>query len=153
MQLGLLLWSLGLIFLVLEFYLPGGIFGAAALLALVSTLGTWFASDLSVAWLIGATLLMVLSVLITSFLVLKSLKNGAMIEAKSEQGHLAATFSATSIGRSAVAVTDLCPSGFVMIEQERIAAVSKGGYLPKGSEVLIVGGEGFSLLVMAKTKD
>lgn len=150
MQLGLLLWLLGLIFLALEFYLPGGFFGAAALFCFASTLSTWYAAGLSAPWLACAAVLLLLSVMIASSLALKTLRSGAMIEAKSEQGHLAASFSIDSIGRPAVAVTDLGPSGFVLLGQERIAAISKGGYLPKGSEVLVVGGEGFSVWVTPK---
>lgn len=145
------LWLIGLIFLWLEFYLPGGVLGGASLFSLLAALGAFCKStDFSPSSLVLATAFLAISVAIVSYIALKTLRRGAKIETKSEQGHLAATYASELVGQSAIALTDLCPTGYIRLAGNRSAAISQDGFLVKGTEVIVLGGEGFSLLVTAK---
>lgn len=137
----------GLAFLWLEFYLPGGFFGLISLLALCGALSTWAAAGWTTSQLFAGFAISMGSAALLSALALKSLQRGAAIESKSEKGHVAAQYRLDLIGCTGRAVTDLSPSGLILVESERLAAISQGGFIGRGAGIRVVGGEGFSLLV------
>ncbi len=64
-----------------------------------------------------------------------------------QEGYLASEFDKTLIGKSGEALTDLKPAGHILVEGKRYQAVSKTGYLDKGSKIEIVAGEGAHFIV------
>lgn len=138
----------GLAFLMLEFYLPGGLFGVLSLMALCGAFSTWFAAGFHAAQLIACFIAVAGAAALISFLALKTLQRGAAIESKSEKGHLAAQYRTDLVGSTGRAATDLSPSGMLVLQSERFAAVSQGGFIAKGTPVKVIGGEGFSLNVV-----
>ena len=149
MELGFLFWSAGLLFIWLEFYLPGGVLGFMALIALLGAIATW--AQLPWGWWQWTVALgsMVSSVVGISLLALKTLKRGAAIVGTSEQGH-AAEFRGDLVGCTAIAIGDLSPSGYVLIDKKRYAAISQMGPILSGASVIVSSGEGFSLYVVPK---
>ena len=138
----------GLAFLWLEFYLPGGLFGLLSLMALCGAFGTWHAAGFNALQLVASLVVTAGVAALVSFLALKTLQKGAAIESKSEKGHLAAQYRTDLVGSTGKAATDLSPSGTLLLQSERFAAVSQGGFIAKGAPVKVVGGEGFSLIVV-----
>jgi len=64
-----------------------------------------------------------------------------------QEGYIASGFDETLIGREREVTADLRPSGYVTVDSKRYQAVSKSGYIEKGSQVQIVSGEGAHLIV------
>lgn len=44
-------------------------------------------------------------------------------------------------------VSDLGPSGFVVVEGKRYQAIARSGYIDKGNAITVIGGQGAHLLV------
>ena len=51
------------------------------------------------------------------------------------------------MGREGEALTDLRPSGTVLIGEERVDAVSESEWIEEGTEVRVVSSEGYRLVV------
>ncbi len=66
---------------------------------------------------------------------------------KKEQGYSNTQGWETLIGETAVADTDLHPSGWVNVKEKRIFVVSEGGFIEKGKEVTILSVDGNRVLV------
>ncbi len=64
-------------------------------------------------------------------------------------GYLSAPMRDELIGKQALALTDLRPSGTAEIDGERIDVVSEGGYIKSGVEVIILRADGYRHVVRA----
>jgi membrane-bound serine protease (ClpP class) len=75
---------------------------------------------------------------------------GIFLRAATERaaGYISAPEREELVGREGVAVTDLHPSGVVLIGDERVDVVSDAGFVAKGSRVRIVRAEGYRLVVL-----
>ncbi len=69
-----------------------------------------------------------------------------------QTGFHAASFDKSLIGKQGAVLTDLKPGGHIIIEGKRVQAISKSNYLPKGTEVLVIGGQEDSLIVIKLEK-
>ena len=56
-------------------------------------------------------------------------------------------FDAALVGRQGKALSDLKPSGHIMLGQDRHQAVSQAGYIEKGTPIEVIGGRGAYLIV------
>ncbi len=54
---------------------------------------------------------------------------------------------ASRIGREGEALCDLHPSGRIMIGDDTLEAVTRGGFIHRGSRVRVIGSEGFRVVV------
>ena len=70
-----------------------------------------------------------------------------------QEGYMASEFAKEYIGKSGEALSDLKPSGHILVEEKRIQAVSKMGYIHKGSKIEVIGGEGAHLIVKRKEEE
>lgn len=68
-----------------------------------------------------------------------------------QEGYTASSYAKEYIGKQGHAVTDLKPAGHIEIESKKYQAVSKTGYLVKGTKIEVVGGEGAHLIVKEVT--
>lgn len=151
-----ILWFLGLLFVLLEFYLPGAILGTIGGVLLIISV-VLFAVQSTSAW---AIVLFVVGVIASTILLilrtLKRIPNAAApfsIYLKGDQeGYQAAHYDAAMIGKKGVVIADLKPGGYILVEGKKMAAISQTGYLPSGSNVVVIGGEGDSLIVRGETK-
>lgn len=152
-----LLWMMGLVFIFLEFYLPGAILGVIGGILVFASLLT-FASESSS---VGGTLAFFLAV-ITSIILLIRFALWRIRTAKPEysiysnahqEGHVASHFDKHAIGKTGVVLSDLKPGGFILIEGKQHQAISQSGYITKGEEVIVIGGQEESLLVQSKPKE
>ena len=67
-----------------------------------------------------------------------------------QEGYTASEFDKELIGKGGEALSDLKPAGHILVEGKRHQAVSKMGYVTKGSKIEVVGGDGAHLIVKKK---
>jgi membrane-bound ClpP family serine protease len=143
---------LGLLLLFLEFYTPGGLFAVAAIAVLLIGIVT-FVTENSPAASIFFVVLTSVGVVITVKLALKRIqKSGSQNTfylSKDQEGYQATQYDRTQIGKEGISLSDLGPSGYIVVEGKRFAATAKSGYLDKGTKVQVIGGEGSQLIVKA----
>ena len=145
-----ILWILGLLFIFLEFYTPGAIMATIGVCLLIASLVSFFAS--ASAW---ASLLFFIGMALSVGFVIKyalwripRTKSGFSIYSNDDQaGYKASSFDSAMIGKEGVALTDLRPGGYVLIEGQKQAVISQSGYIQKGVKVRVIGGEGDNLIV------
>lgn len=70
----------------------------------------------------------------------------------SQEGYQASLFDGEMVGKIGVAATDLKPSGFVTIDEESYEALSKSGYIDKGTSIRVMSGQGSHLFVKTEVK-
>jgi membrane-bound serine protease (ClpP class) len=142
---------LGLVLIFFEFFLPGwilGILGGMAVLASIVLFGIEYPSPLLI-------FLYVTGIFVSLFYVIKyalwqiqhSSPRRSIYLQGDQEGYVASTFDRDAIGKTGIVDTDLKPGGHVMIEGKRHLAISQSGYISKGEQVIVVGGEGESLTV------
>ncbi|CCB86956.1 MULTISPECIES: NfeD family protein [Parachlamydia] len=150
-MISILLLLIGLFLIVLEFYLPGAIMGILGAIAIcisivmfaVSSQSTWE----SLLFLIGAAALVVGVCKFMLWKIPRSQSGFSIYSDQDQSGYQASTYDSSLLGKRAIAFTDLKPGGLIILEGKRLQAISQSGYLIKGTDVLIIGGEGESLMV------
>ena len=156
MWISLIITVLGLLLIFFEFFIPGGI--AAILGGLMIVIGVTTFSILPIPLLIkgaffvcacGAT-----AALCSFALFLIRRKGSESLQLKADQeGFTSASSDKSLIGLSGVAISDLKPSGFVLVEGRRYQAVSQGVYLKKGHPIFVEEGRGATLIVSSQQKE
>ena len=147
-----LLLFVGLLLIFLELYLPGavlGIFGGILVIASIVFFAVQSHTVLPVILFIALSIILVSGVIWLGLWRIKHKGKGIYLNTDQE-GYLASTFEKEFIGKSGVAISDLGPSGHILVEGKRLQAVSKTGYIEKGAEVIVIGGEGAHLVVKIK---
>ncbi len=138
---------LGLLLIYLEFFVPGGILGVlGGIVVLISiVLFVWGTGKLWFSILFIAVTIFLL--ILTIRLALWKIKQKPEMFAQDEQsGYVASSFDKALVGKEGEALTNLKPSGHVMVEGDRHQAVSESSYIKKGELVKITGGEGARLI-------
>jgi membrane-bound ClpP family serine protease len=74
----------------------------------------------------------------------------SMYHSDDQEGYVASSYNKEFIGKDALALSQLGPSGYIDVEGQRIQAVSKSGFIQKGQEVTIIAGEGAHYIVIEK---
>lgn len=151
------LFAIGIVLILLELVLPGGIigiFGFAAILASFFLSGEDFVH-------IGISLLIAFSISILACVVMikvfdKNMKFFKRLILKdstsTESGYVSNKNRTELIGVKGVTLTDLRPSGTVIVGDERIDVVSEGGFIKKNTPVKFIKVEG-SRIVVREWKD
>jgi len=146
-----LLLCISLILIFFEFYAPGGVL---ALIGSIVFIGAWviaISSDMSFTELVLFILISLITLILTIryaiYRIKKSSSRDTLMHSKDQEGYQGAQFDASLIGRQAVAYTDLRPSGFIIVDDVRIAATCQSGYVEKGSSLKIIGGDGAHVIV------
>jgi membrane-bound serine protease (ClpP class) len=147
-----LLFALGIVLILLELVLPGGIigiFGFAAVLASFFLSGENFIH-------IGISLLIAFSISIIACVVMikvydkkmKFFKKLILTDSTStESGYVSNQNRTELIGVRGVTLTDLRPSGTVIVGEERIDVVTEGGFITRGTSVKFIKVEGSRIVV------
>jgi membrane-bound ClpP family serine protease len=144
---------IGFLLIYLEFFMPGGII---ALLGGLSVVGgaTYFASlSVPLGWKVAYFLLtFALTALVCKMAIyfIQSRKNNKILLEESQEGYVASVFDERLINKIAEVITDLKPSGHILVDGVRHQAMSDGNYLPKGTKIEITGGQGAYLIVKEK---
>lgn len=149
--------ALGLLLILIEFYLPGAIMGIAGGILIVTSIVLFAMQAASPIWIIlyiiGVTIAIIFLVKFALWRI-RTAKPGRSIYLESDQtGYQASTYDASVVGKTGVVVTDLKPGGHILVDGKRLQAISQSGYLVKGTTVTILGGQEESLIVKPINKD
>jgi membrane-bound ClpP family serine protease len=157
MLLALGLLAIALLLIYIEFFLPGGILGIAGGIAFLASLAI-FANESPTMSLFALYLIFSIACLV--FLIkwtLKSIErkaqNNSIYLADDQEGFVASSFDESLINKQGEAISDLRLSGFIMVHEQRYQAISKSGYIPKGTPIEVVGGDGGHLIVKKIEED
>ena len=148
----LIIFVIGILLIIAEFFLPGGIsgiLGAAAIIFSIILAGGNIV-QMSIAVLIALTVAIVGMVIIMKFFgkQMKALNKIILSDATTtEQGYVSNENRVDLIGKVAITMTALRPSGTIRIDNERIDAVSDGSFVAKDKQVTIIKVEGSRIVV------
>lgn len=148
----ILLFLIGLGFVIAEFFLPGAIAGIIGLALIISSI--LFAGgnvvQMGIALLIALIVGIVGMVIIMKFFGKNIRLFNKMIlkdSTDTKSGYVSNVNRVELINKIAKSMTPLRPSGTIMVEGERIDAVTEGGYVDKGKAVKIIKVEGSRTVV------
>ncbi|MFT4412683.1 NfeD family protein [Fredinandcohnia humi] len=148
----IILFVVGIVLILLEFVLPGGIIG---LIGLGAILTSFFMAGSSI-WIISISLLIALVVTIVASIILikvfgKKLHAFRKIilfdSTNTESGYVSNENRKELIGMQGHALTTLRPSGTVVINDERIDVVTEGTYIERNKKVEVIKAEGSRIVV------
>lgn len=143
-----------LLLIFLEFFLPGGIIGAIGIVFLLLSIVFFIQATNSILavilYLIFVIFLLVVLISLTLRGIKKTRKKSSIYLATDQEGFFASKYDETMIGKKGVAVSDLKPAGHILVENKRLQALSKSGYIQKGASLEVVGGRGAYLIVRVK---
>lgn len=156
MTLLILLFAIGIILIVAEVLVPGGILGGlGALLMLGGAVLAFFKYGTGGGLIaLGAAIAVGVIALCIEFVILPRTKIGkrafltkeitAVAEAVGEEAR-------QHIGKSAEALTMLSPSGYVRVDGHRYEAFCQTGQAPAGAVLQVIGADNFRLIVKHTT--
>ncbi len=148
----IILFLVGLLLLLLELYLPGGIAGALGGAAVIGSL--FIAGEnnthMAVSIAIAVTVSLVVSILMVKVFgkQMRFFKKMILTDSTStENGYVSNINRLDLIGRTGTAQTALRPSGIAVIDDERLDVVTEGSFIDPGKPVKIVKVEGSRIVV------
>ena len=150
----LLLLIVGSVLLCLEFFLPS--FGTLSIMAVLCYAYAIFLA-FSDFGLVAGLLISVLCVIVSIFAIAMGLKflpkmkltKSLSLDTKtSEPENSALAYS----GKTATALTDMSPTGRIVVDGKTFEAQSELGFVEKGSRLVITGGDNFRLTVKKSEK-
>jgi membrane-bound ClpP family serine protease len=147
----LLLFALALALFFLEVFIPGGIlFLVGIVLMLVASVVAWTqygGGAALIAFLVGLAL--AVGMLLLELYILPRTKFGRrlFLGDQIEGGSLQAAGAPELVGQEAETATSLSPSGRIVFDGRLHEAISRSGYLPKGTPVRILSVDAFHVVV------
>lgn len=153
----LLLFIIGLIFILLEFFVPGGIIGSIGLIAVGGSL--FMATDnftlIAVSLLIAFVVSLTVSILLVKVFNknMKFFKKMVLRDATTtEEGYVSNVNRVELLGKIGTALTPLRPAGIAYINDERVDVVTEGSFIDQDSDVIVVKVEGSRIVVRESKK-
>ncbi|MBU8697616.1 NfeD family protein [Bacillus pumilus] len=148
----LFLFLAGLLLLILELFLPGGIVGVIGLICVVVSLFLAAGSftEMAISILIATAVSIIAVILLTKVLGkrMKFFKKFILTDSTNkESGYVSNETREDLVGQIAVTLTALRPSGTAVLGDERIDVVSEGAFIDKDEQVKIVKAEGSRIVV------
>lgn len=152
MTLILILFAAGIVLLVLEVIVPGGILGVIGGVFMLGGVVAAFI-DYGASGGALATLAALFLVGIALYLEFVYLPRSRVAHALSMQGTISGTSQppiadrAAVLGREVVAVTALSPTGYVQLDQKRYEAFCRHGHAAAGERLQVIDVDTFRLIV------
>lgn len=148
----IILLIVGIILIVAEFFLPGGISGIIGFGAIVLSLLLAGANVTYMAYSILTALLVAVigMVILMKFFGKKMTMLNKMVlkdATDTESGYVSNINRLELLGKEALTSTPLRPAGAIMLDGERIDVVSEGGYIDARKTVIIIKVEGSRIVV------
>lgn len=148
-----LILLLGLAMIFLEFYLPGAIMGTIGAVLVFVSMIVFIQQTTSML----AIILYILGVIAAIAFIIKfalwKIPRSGFYSKDDQEGYVASTFDKNAIGKEGTVISDLKPGGYILIDGDQHQALSQSGYIERGSKVLVLDGEGESLIVKLVKKD
>lgn len=146
-----LLLLLGLLFIFLEFYLPGTVMAILGTIMVVISVILFIQESNSPAailiFMIGALSSIALLIKYTIWRIPKSKPEFSIYLKSDQEGFQASKYDASAIGKKGIVLADLKPGGYILVDDKKLQAISISGYIAKGEEVVVIGGQEESLIV------
>ncbi|HEX5564612.1 MAG TPA: NfeD family protein, partial [Sporosarcina sp.] len=148
----LILFIIGLGLIVLEFFIAGGIAGVLGAVAVVVSIIMAGGNPMFMAY----SVLIAIAVAISGMVIIMKFfgrrlhllnKVVLMDSTDTESGYVSNVNRVELLGKKAITITPLRPSGTIDMEGERIDVVSQGSYIDRGKHVIIVKVEGSRIVV------
>lgn len=149
------LFVVGVILLGFEVFIPGGILGVLAGLAMLAGSALAFIDFGVTGGLIASTIAVVMvgGMLYFEFKILPKTAFGQRLFLKAAvDGTSSPARDRDYVGTSGVTLTSMGPTGYVEIDGKRFEAFSRSGFLEPGVPVDVVGTDNFSLIVTTKSE-
>ncbi len=148
----IVLLILGILLIILEFFVSGGILG---LIGVGAVLGSLFLAGYDLGHMALSVSIAFIVAIIAFVILFKwiGLERGIFKKiilrdrTTTELGYVSVTERPELIGQEGIAVTPLRPSGTARFGEERIDVVSEGGFVEKDKRVMIVEVEGMKVVV------
>ncbi|NLX61782.1 MAG: nodulation protein NfeD [Tissierellia bacterium] len=148
----LIIFIIGLILLVIEAISPGfGLPGISGIVLIVVGI------VLAIGSIQSAIMSLSVAIILTAIITILLIKQGHKIEAfnkivlstkqEDEEGYLSSPPKYEYLDKEGIALTDLRPSGVIVIGEEKLDALSEGSYIQKGSQIKVVKVEGSKIIV------
>jgi len=152
MSLIILLFIIGILCIVAEVIVPGGILGGVGALFMFGGCVLAFTRyDVGGGLVaVAAALLITIIALTLEFKLLPKTKLGRRAFLEKEISGSSSIYGAETrelVGKTAEALTRLSPSGYVRIDGKRYDAFSQSGQIDAGTELRVVGSDNFRLIV------
>lgn len=154
----LVLFIIGVILIVVEAFIAGGIAGILGAVAIVGSIimaggnPMYMALSVLIALAVAAVGAVIIIKIFGKKLHLFN-KVVLMDATDTESGYVSNVNRTELIGQKAVTTTPLRPSGTIDLKGERIDVVSEGSYIDRGKDVIIVKVEGSRIVVRAYTQE
>lgn len=153
----IIIFVIGVILIIAEFFLPFGISGILGVAAIIFSiiLAGGDLVQMSIAVLIALTVAIIGMVIMMKFFRkgLKALNKVILTDATTtEQGYVSNQNRLDLVGKLALTMTPLRPAGTIRIDNERIDAVSDGSFIGKDKLVKIIKVEGSRIVVREATE-
>jgi membrane-bound ClpP family serine protease len=148
----LLLFGAGILLIFLEFFLPGAISGTIGTALLILSLFIAGGNALQM----GVSILISLFFTILAFFMMIKVFDKKLIlfnkivlfdSARKEDGYVSNINRTDLLDKEGIALTILRPAGTVIINSERIDAVSEGGFINQNAKVKVIKVEGARIVV------
>lgn len=145
------LLALGLLLIFLEFFVPGAVFGILGGVAIGASL-ILFAMETDsalafAAYFIAVCILLYYLIKFALWRIRRTKGAQSIYSDADQEGFVASSFDASTIGKQGVVLTDLKPGGYILIDNAKYQAISAAGYISKGSEIEVIAGQEESLVV------
>ncbi|MBI4834322.1 MAG: hypothetical protein HY811_05860 [Planctomycetes bacterium] len=144
----ILLYGGGLLCIIAEIFIPGGVVGIAGAIGMAISIYYAFISYgvlLGLILLLGALILLPLIILVA----LKKLRLSKTLN--TEEGFISPGPELEKlIGREGIAFTYLRPAGTALIEGKKVDVVTEGGMIDKDIAIKVIKVEGVKVIVRAK---
>lgn len=141
----------GLILIFLEFYLPGGILGILGALVLLGSVFVFYyeynSPLMTIVYIAALAVFLGCVIKYALWAIPKAPPSRSVYLQGDQEGYVASTYDKSAIGKIGTVVSDLKPGGHILIEGKKHQAISISGYIAKGEQIIVVGGEGESLTV------
>lgn len=148
----ILLFALGIVLLVVEVIVPGGILGAIGGLMMFGGCVMSFIEFGSLGGILASVIALVLTAIAfyIEFRILPRTAVGKRAFLTKEITGVSAAFGDEArelIGKSAEALTMLSPTGYIRIDGKRYEAFCQSGQVPAGAPLTVIGADNFRLIV------
>lgn len=153
----ILLFVCGILLVIAEIFLPGGILGVFGVIAVVAgiILGCVTYPEYQFFIISGSSLLAVISVVAGLYIIARTgVSRGLILEDSqgAEEGWVSNVSDETILNKSGTVFATLRPAGIIIVNDKRYDAVSDGAFIDKDEEVRVVEVKG-NRVVVEKASD
>ncbi|MBS0616443.1 MAG: hypothetical protein JSR58_07835 [Verrucomicrobia bacterium] len=141
--------AFGLLLIYLEFFFPSGVSAVIAAGLLITSIIFFGFRGYAWGWIAFYSIILLVLVLLVCKMAIGHVK-GRVSHKADQEGYIAAPLDKTLIGAEGVAISELKPSGHILVQGKKLPAQSDTGYIPQNTSVIITGVRGANYIVKTK---